>query len=96
MPDSVLTRRLGRPDQLDGLPTRFRRDIVLQRSYQREHHRWQAILARQLQDDGPHPLEPEDVAGVVERERAKAKGTSGPRGLLGRQCSSDCLGEFDC
>jgi hypothetical protein len=52
--------------------------------YQREHHQLQAILARELQDYGPHPLEPEDadtvawhladmtlqvVIGAVERER---------------------------
>lgn len=57
-------------------------------NYQFEHHQLQAILARELQDYGPTPLEPEDadavawhfadvtlpvVVGAVDRERAKAK-----------------------
>jgi hypothetical protein len=57
-------------------------------SYQSEHQQLQAILARELQDYGPHPLEPEDadavawhladvtlqvVVGAVEREQAKVK-----------------------
>jgi hypothetical protein len=60
-------------------------------NYQSEDHQLQEILARELQDDGPHPLEPADadavawhladvtfqvVIGVVERERVSGKPTT--------------------
>jgi len=34
-------------------------------NYQSEHHQLQEILARELQDYGPHPLEPEDADAVA-------------------------------